>query len=116
MLLSRVNSDGTPDSTFGTNGYVASGASEVITNLVIQSDGKILGSSGTMLFRFNANGTSDATFGSNGIVNAPFPISKTLVQASGKIIVGGTLNNDFAVACFNSNGTLDPIQLLVVGV
>jgi uncharacterized delta-60 repeat protein len=108
MVLSRVNSDGTPDSTFGTNGYFISNAGNDITTLAIQEDGKILASSNNKLFRFTTFGSLDSTFGVAGIVNSPLAINKIVVQASGKIIAGGTLNGNFALARFNSNGTLDP--------
>jgi uncharacterized delta-60 repeat protein len=108
MVLSRVNSDGTPDSTFGINGYFISNAGNDITTLAIQEDGKILASSNNKLFRFTTFGSLDSSFGVGGIINSPLAINKIVVLATGKIIVGGTLNGNFALARFNSNGTLDP--------
>jgi uncharacterized delta-60 repeat protein len=107
LLLARDKNDGTPDSTFSTNGYAASNASTNITNLVIQDDGKILASSSDKLLRFNEDGSFDATFGNKGIVSVGFSINKTVLQPGGKIIVGGTLNGDFAIARYNTNGTID---------
>jgi uncharacterized delta-60 repeat protein len=107
LLLARDKNDGTPDSTFGTNGYAASNASTNITNLVIQDDGKILASSSDKLLRFNEDGSFDATFGNKGIVSVGFSINKTVLHPGGKIIVGGTLNGDFAIARYNTNGTID---------
>jgi uncharacterized delta-60 repeat protein len=114
LVVQRFNSNGVPDSTYGTNSVVASNLSPGIANLVVQNDGKLLGSlvdqNGSpenKLLRFNADGNVDASFGSNGVVTAPFTINKTIVESDGKILVGGTLNGDFALARYNADGTLD---------
>jgi uncharacterized delta-60 repeat protein len=92
--------------------------------VAVQSDGKIVaaGSSrGTafLLARFNAGGSLDQTFGTNGSVETTFGDqaaagSGIVVQADGKIIVVGVSGagpyselNDFALARYNSDGSLD---------
>ncbi|MBK8092785.1 MAG: choice-of-anchor D domain-containing protein [Verrucomicrobiaceae bacterium] len=123
----RLNTDGTLDSTFGSGGkfFLGIGSGEDIARAIaLQPDGKILvggytnnGSNDDIaLVRLNANGTLDATFGTTGIVTMAFGVdtdrcwSMTL-QPDGKILLGcqtstGTLD-DFALARYNSNGTLD---------
>lgn len=57
-----------------------------------------------------AAGDLDLTFGSGGKViseRVGFPVADIAVQRDGKIIAVGELNNDFAVARLNTNGTLD---------
>jgi uncharacterized delta-60 repeat protein len=93
-------------------------------SLAIQPDGKILlgGFCGGVsnydfcIARFNSNGTLDTTFGSSGIVIKPigsgYDEGQSLaIQPDGKILLGGYCsngrNNDFCIARFNSNGTLD---------
>src|SRR5207253_4213804 len=66
----------------------------------------------------NTNGTLDSGFGTGGRVVSNFggssydAASAVVVQADGKIDVGGTTNSngtrlDFALARYNANGTLD---------
>ena len=68
----RLNTDGSPDNTFGSNGAVAIQAGGIFLppasgGMVVQSDGKILVATGRILARLLANGQSDSTFGSNGV-------------------------------------------------
>ena len=74
VLLIRLNADGTPDNTFGTNGIVITdfgNTSEVAEAIVLQDDGKILLAGDHeerfMLVRYNTNGTLDNTFGTGGL-------------------------------------------------
>ncbi|MBX7154762.1 MAG: T9SS type A sorting domain-containing protein [Candidatus Kapaibacterium sp.] len=57
------------------------------------------------------DGSLDKTFGSNGIVTTDFSESdagfSVIVQPDGKIIVAGTSVTGFAIARYNSNGSLD---------
>ena len=85
FALARFNTNGTPDSTFGTGGTVrtriAGGSNDdVVWSLVTQPDGKIVaageaGQSDTYgnetssrfgIARYNTDGSLDATFGPNG--------------------------------------------------
>ncbi len=126
-VLVRYNSNGSLDTSFGNNGIVISALSpidELINDVALQSDGKIIvagnltvpatGAIDFMVARFNQNGTLDTTFGSNGI--ATFDQSATdifnavAIQPDDKIVaVGATSQNgwEFAALRFNSNGTLD---------
>ena len=97
--------------------------------MAIQADGKIVavGTAGHdfdnkfALARYNSNGTLDATFGGGGKVRTDFSAgwdgaSGVAIQADGKIVVAGTAaatagprhgDTKFALARYNSNGTLD---------
>ncbi|MEY4530897.1 MAG: Bifunctional hemolysin/adenylate cyclase precursor [Deinococcota bacterium] len=61
--LTRLNADGTPDSTFVPSTTIAF---TIIDQLVLQADNKILIQSGTEIIRLNPNGSLDSTFGTNG--------------------------------------------------
>ena len=129
FAISRFNANGSPDTTFGSNGTVftdVSGQSDKAHAVLIQPDGKILvggtGGDGPHFFfvlaRYNPNGTLDTTFGNGGkIITDPSPngayneIWDLALQPDGRILAGGdiTIGNDteFAVARYNPNGSLD---------
>jgi len=127
FAIARYNIDGSLDNTFGTGGklttFFGSGNAEGYS-VAIQSDGKIVvaGSSynGTnfdfALVRYNSNGTLDNNFGLSGIVSTDFYGHSDLaysvvIQNDSKIVLAGCFNNGssehFAIARYNSNGTLD---------
>jgi uncharacterized delta-60 repeat protein len=118
---------GALDQSFGTGGIVTTdfaGAGDGAFAIAVQTDGKLVAAgqafindaSNFALARYNSNGTLDAGFGAGGRASTNFggrfesPTSVAL-QADGKVVVAGgsviSLFNDFAVARFNSNGTLD---------
>jgi uncharacterized delta-60 repeat protein len=132
FALARYNSNGSLDTSFGTNGKVTtdiSGNTDSATAVVIQPDGKILvagtASNGAnndfALLRYNADGSLDTSFGAGGKVVLDFAKSDDLakavvIQGDGKIVVAGSSNNisaaattnqDFALARFNADGTVD---------
>src|SRR5262249_7843170 len=128
FALARYNSDGTLDASLGAGGIVTTafdfpGHFDGVFTVLRQPDGKFVavGSTVSNLFasfalaRFNANGTLDASFGTGGIVTTGFGVSaeatSAVVQADGKIVAAGYANLDggqsFALARYNSNGTLD---------
>jgi uncharacterized delta-60 repeat protein len=97
-------------------GSAASG----VRSVAVQANGKIVVAGfaydGTKndfaVARYNANGTLDATFNHTGEVLTPFGSTPSAangmaLQADGKIVVVGEAGNDFAVARYNANGTLD---------
>ncbi len=104
--LACYDSNGTLDTTFGTNGAVTTDV--FLVGLVIQSDGKMVVSGSTntssALVRFSANGTLDTTFGTGGIVLTAFPGNKIAIQTDGKLILSGA---GAGMARFNADGTLD---------
>jgi uncharacterized delta-60 repeat protein len=120
FCIARFNSNGTLDTSFGTNGKVIQPIGSYLDeghSLAIQSNGKILlggycqGASNPdfCIARFNSNGTLDTSFGSSGKVIQPigsdFDIAYSLaIQPDGKILLGGYCNNgsdiDFCIARF----------------
>lgn len=122
FALARFNADGSIDNTFGTNGVVMTnfGTQDVIFCVALQPDGKIVACGYTGLIpnqndfalaRYNSDGTLDNTFGTNGKVITDFGDREEAwslkILADGKLLVGGFSGFDFAVARYNSDGTLD---------
>jgi len=114
MILFTTNAlavSGLLDTTFGTNGVVMTDIgsdSDVVYDMTLQSDGKILllGSAQGQtpkLMRYNTNGSVDITFGTNGELTVNLN-SKIAIQPDGKLIVAGSNNNSFAVARYDKDG------------
>jgi uncharacterized delta-60 repeat protein len=123
--LVRYNTDGTLDTTFGSGGkvlpdYNSSGGS--FHAVAIQGDGKIViagvafpsGAGEWALIRYNSDGSLDTTFGSGGEVLTSFEIQNSddapnsvAIQADGKIVAAGGSASSFALARYNSDGSLD---------
>jgi uncharacterized delta-60 repeat protein len=126
IAVIRLNSDGTLDNSFATNGKfqldVDGYAFDYALNVALQTDGKIVlvAMAGTDMFaknaviRLNTNGTLDNTFDGDGILKAfsfgSFTLSSlhsVAIQTDGKILLAGSKNNNFSVARINSDGSLD---------
>lgn len=118
LALARLNTDGSLDLSFGVNGKVTTPGMDNATGVAIQSDGKIVAVGGYSEFelaRYNTNGSLDTTFGTNGIAqgvpNAGAAAQAVGIQSDGKILVSGHAQTsgpeEFALARFNTNGTLD---------
>jgi uncharacterized delta-60 repeat protein len=103
FVLSRYNVNGLPDPTFGINGVVESSVThhEVINDIVVQTDGKIVaagGASGAFgLARYTANGSLDSSFGTQGTLTTSFMSGGTgetakgiVLQPDGKVVVAGS--------------------------
>jgi uncharacterized delta-60 repeat protein len=125
----RYNSDGTLDASFGTGGKVTTdigtNSSDGANAIALQSNGKILlagqsntsGSPDFVAIRYNSDGTLDASFGTGGKVTTDIGTSSDdrpygiQIESDGKILLAGNTNAsgsyDFAVARYNSDGTLD---------
>ena len=97
FILARYKTDGSPDSSFGTNGIVKTdinaGSVDAAYALAIQPDGKIVAAgqsnSSVGLCRYNTNGSLDSTFNLNGKVTAAGSGNTTSMklQTDGKIVV-----------------------------
>ena len=116
--VTRYNTNGTLDNTFGTGGLVTTNVGPFATaeRMVIQPDGKIVvvGGNGFHLVRYDPNGSLDTSFGTGGIVfAADGAIAEDVVlRPNGDFVVGGTVTNgssntDFQAAQFLPNGALD---------
>jgi uncharacterized delta-60 repeat protein len=125
--LVRYTSNGVLDTTFGTNGLVATKVgtrSDAPSALLLQPNGQIVmggfevadgqGAPGmTSLVRFNANGTLDTTFGKSGIslASVKFVGPETLALLSNGDYLAVGEDTDFntgLVAEFSSKGVLLP--------
>ena len=123
IALSRTNTDGSLDTTFGTNGKVVSDLGQdysKIKNAIVQQDGKILVScqTGTFgnvneysLIRYNNNGSLDTTFGNNGKTATGY-LTTILSLPDGKIISASQVfdaqDNPFLnLKRLNNDGSLD---------
>jgi uncharacterized delta-60 repeat protein/uncharacterized repeat protein (TIGR01451 family) len=127
FTLARYNPDGSLDTSFDEDGRVQTdfaGSVDVVRGLAIQSDGKIVAAGFASvdlrdfaLARYNTDGSLDPTFGGDGRVTVDFlgepdQASAVLIPADGRIVTVGHsfaagTNNDFAVARFNTDGSLD---------
>ena len=127
FALARYNTDGSLDTSFSGDGMLttAIGASiDVGYNVTVQPDGKILVAGYShngvdvdfALVRYNTDGSLDTSFSGDGKLMTDFGSGAdvgydVIVQPDGKILVSGFnangANNDFAIARYNADGSLD---------
>lgn len=112
FLITRFNSDGSPDQSFGVNGSVFTRFTNGTTHalaVALQTDGKIVAAGFNVadqvtrnfaLARYNPNGSIDLNFGLEGMVTTNFNFHNfakahgVVIQPDGKIIaVGGFTKN-----------------------
>ena len=126
FALALYTTNGSLDTNFGggdgkvTTDFNNSG--DLLYGMKIQPDGKIVAAGNTnqagfinfALTRYNADGTLDASFDTDGKVttdinpNGSESANAVALQTDGKILVVGANGNfDFALALYNSNGSLD---------
>ena len=121
FIMIRRNPDGTPDTTFGSNGYIETHIGtgtypdDNPVDLDFQADGKIVvvGTSNYRLVvvRYNDNGSLDKSFGSGGIlINTLSERGKAVrIQDDQKIVVtGGNPLYQAVILRLSTDGTLDP--------
>lgn len=119
----RLNSDGTLDASFDTDGIAAINNSGEPLSMAVQSDGKIVFgttffngfTTSTTVVRLNANGALDTTFDTDGrLIVSPnlFRPNGLALQTDGKIVFAGQTSasstlHDVSVIRLNANGTFD---------
>ncbi len=132
MALVRFNANGSLDNSFGSGGKVITVLSsfpDIISDIQLQTDGKIV-ASGTKcsdlacssgvgaILRYNTNGSPDNSFDGDGVafVQAPGSLANGLssveIQSNGKIVAAGiTVNpatqSDALVVRYESSGLAD---------
>ena len=130
FALAKYLPNGTLDPSFGSGGMVTTdffGGADKAQAVALLPGGNIV-VAGTAfnpasgndfaLAEYTANGVLDSSFGTGGIVTTDFfggddQAFALAVQPNGQVVVGGyafntnTNNNDFALARYNANGTLD---------
>ena len=115
FFISRMNSNGTVDSSFGNDGFVSTDFNinpnaypkkqDILSAIVIQPDNKIVaagyskkylfGGSEFVLCRYNDNGTFDTSFGFRSKVRTKFgdneaaQANDAIIQTDGNILVAG---------------------------
>jgi uncharacterized delta-60 repeat protein len=108
--LFRLNSDGSVDTSFGTNGFVLGAFLPSVAATL--PDGKLLISLGAYLYRLNANGSFDMTFAGctpGGHAINPYSRTESVIQPDGRIVTAfmGGRTSFFGVFRCNADGTLD---------
>jgi uncharacterized delta-60 repeat protein len=120
-IITRLNTNGTIDTSFGSEGFATLENTASFFAMILESNGKILaaaeiitGNNGgyVELMRFNNNGTLDSTFGTGGITTTqaiPFtPFNATgaiALLGNGEILVAAS--SPGVMARFTSSGQLD---------
>jgi uncharacterized delta-60 repeat protein len=124
FAIARYNIDGSLDTDFGANGIATvnfcEGSWENVASICVQSDGKIVVAGSVNyenacafgLARFTSDGELDASFGDSGKSITPFDatVHYLAIGPDGRIIAGGVVGvseGTLAMACYNSDGTLD---------
>lgn len=130
-LMTRHNSDGSLDTSFGNNGFVMTAmadADDEAYAVAVQPDSKIVVGGYVEvptglsfgLARYNTDGSLDSSFGSGGKVILPALgglgadfLKDILIKPDGKILAGGSSrlsweDSDFLLVQFNTDGSVDP--------
>ena len=126
FALARYNSDGSLDTSFDCDGKVTTdffGQTDTARALALQPDGKIVAAGYAYgsnydfaLARYHPNGLLDTSFDGDGKVTTAFFGSDDFayaltLQPDGDLVAAGAArngsNNDFALARYRSNGSLD---------
>ena len=114
VSIIRLNTDGSYDSAFTTINFAGGRTSrEFVSQLRLQTDGKILVSTGSSGFsssgrirRYNSDGSLDTTFesptlASNGGSTVSYTLSDFDILADGSIIIGGKFDTVNSVSRVN---------------
>ncbi|HEY9403357.1 MAG TPA: carboxypeptidase regulatory-like domain-containing protein [Pyrinomonadaceae bacterium] len=129
VVLMRYNADGSPDTSFDSDGRVNTdfnGGNDRGFAVAIATDGRIVvvgqaqsaPGSGVFTFalaRYDTNGALDTSFDSDGKVTTNFNSNDfgndVVIQTDGKIVAAGTTftsnNSEIALARYNPDGALD---------
>ncbi len=128
----RYNTNGSLDTSFGTNGKVSTVVGNyrfsIAKSVAIQPDGKIIVAgvgynfingyftSGFAIVRYNPDGSLDNTFDGDGKIITEIPnriyggANSVLIQADGKIVAAGSTGGNTSnqtIIRYNSDGSLD---------
>jgi uncharacterized delta-60 repeat protein len=121
IALVRYNTDGSLDTSFGAAGVVVTsvpGAPSDAYAISIQTDQKIVvggwaqpSSYEFAVVRYNTDGSLDSSFGTGGIVTTPvgsYASGEGLaIGGDGTIVIAGQTIGEFALARYNTDGSLD---------
>ena len=129
FIILRYNTDGTPDTNFGTSGIITTQIGSNTSNSqilcsAIQADGKIVVAgyyydtnvaTQIVIARYNTDGSIDTNFGTAGItttlIGSGCSAKAMVLDASGNIVVAGSAiingNPQIAIARYTTAGILD---------
>lgn len=128
IALVRLNYDGTPDASFGSNGrlsFAAATGDADVNALVIDSSGSLVvagniynsfGSDDFLIARFSPSGGADASFGAAGVValdigNGSSQVNAIVQQGDGRLVLAGHCDcgstGAATVARLGSTGAMD---------
>lgn len=120
VAIVRYNLDGTPDTTFSSDGQLLDSRATSAEAVTIDTNNKIIivgnlttpTDTNVAIFRYNVDGTPDATFDSDGLVIADLGSYEdrafaVLLDGSGKILVAGDTNDNIALLRYHPDGTPD---------
>ncbi len=131
LLVMRLNTDGSPDGSFGSGGLTrtAVGTSDDFANAMVrQPDGRIVVAGSTyasggqrdfVLARYTTAGLLDPSFGTGGIVTTAVGPSddfaySLILMPWGRLVAAGsarvdtsTAGTDLALVAYNADGSLD---------
>lgn len=132
VAIGRLNPDGSPDTSYGTNGgtmasYGTSSLNSVVAykNFTLAPTGELFISASyyngikynSLIIKFDENGIIDSSFGENGFLFRDFGlnlssfVSDIAIDSAGKLLVGytaGPTNDyDFVVSRYSASGVLD---------
>jgi uncharacterized delta-60 repeat protein len=104
FMVARLNSNGSLDSSFGTNGIALTdfGGNDLLRVVAVQADGRIVAAGSALagsyssfaVARYNADGSNDESFDSDGMAVydlGPGCASGLVIQPDGKIVLGGLI-------------------------
>jgi uncharacterized delta-60 repeat protein len=122
VALALYQANGSPNTSFGTNGIVLTqvggvGSNDTTNGVAIDGNdilvaGSVNGQFALMAFSLST-GSLDTTFGTNGVAYLPTAgtsgyAQSVVVQSNGTILVSGQVNNQLVVAEYNSStGAID---------
>ncbi|MFD8009058.1 calcium-binding protein [Streptomyces sp. NPDC058955] len=116
LALTRYLPDGSLDPSFDGDGRVTTGLGTG-EGVELQSDGRIVvaGKEGNsfLVARFTTGGAPDPSFDGDGRVLTSFGpedggAMDVALQSDGRIVAAGAYGGDFALARYNTGGSLDP--------
>ena len=89
VVVKRVNADGSPDTSFGTNGETTLPRGGSHGDIAVQPDGHIIVSGGRWLARLSPDGLFDDGFGTAGFTDVTSVVTDLTTDAQGRIVLTG---------------------------
>jgi uncharacterized delta-60 repeat protein len=116
FAIARYDVDGTLDTTFSGDGKQTADFAQFAYAVAVQPDGKIVvageGGGDFVLARYNADGSPDLTFSGDGVQKTDLSgyvdsANAVALQPDGKIVAAGQAGDDFGLARYDPDGSLD---------